>query len=107
MGAWGFFVLSVLLSPLFLAQRPQVAPLVHREAGTGHRLPEALHQSVLKCYVTVAVVSGVIIAVLFKPLRSRIDAGVGKLVDWFVGSGETRAVAPQEEDTFIPPPSDR
>jgi hypothetical protein len=50
------------------------------------------------------VVSGVIIAVLFKPLRSRIEAGVNRLVDWFVGG--TRAAARREEDTFISPPSD-
>jgi hypothetical protein len=58
------------------------------------------------------VVSGVITAVLFKPLRSRIDSGANRLVDWFVGGGgreEDTFISPprREEDTFIRPPSDR
>jgi hypothetical protein len=51
------------------------------------------------------IVSGVIIAVLFKPLRSRIEAGVDRLVDWFVGADGTRASPGRDEDTFITPPS--
>jgi hypothetical protein len=53
------------------------------------------------------IVSGVIIAVLFKPLRTRIEAGVSSFVDWLVGGHGTSETPQREEDVFIPPPSDK
>ena len=56
--------------------------------------------------------SVVIIVVLFKPLRSRIEAGVNRLGDW-LGSGDEASsfISPpphrDEPSPFIRPPSDR
>jgi hypothetical protein len=53
------------------------------------------------------VASVVIVVVLFKPLHARIEAGVNRLVDWFVGGDGTRASPRRDEDTFISPPSEQ
>lgn len=39
-----------------------------------------------------------IIAVLLKPLRSRIEAGVGRIIDWLV-EGDGARIAPGERRT--------
>jgi hypothetical protein len=60
----------------------------------------------------IAFFSVVIIVVLFKPLRSRIEAGVNRLGDW-LGSGDEASsfISPpphrDEPSPFIRPPSDR
>jgi hypothetical protein len=59
-----------------------------------------------------ALFSIVIIVVLFKPLRNRIEAGVNRLGDWLGGDDEARSFIPpppdrDEPSPFIRPPSDR
>jgi len=59
-----------------------------------------------------AFLSVVILVVLFKPLRNRIEAGINRLADWLGGDEEAGSFIspPQDRDEptpFIRPPSDR
>jgi hypothetical protein len=52
-----------------------------------------------------AFVSVAIIVVLFKPLRSRIEAGVNRLVDWLVGPVPPPPSSPRHQIDMSHPPS--
>jgi hypothetical protein len=75
--------LSAVLTTVFVITDTVLLPLVVRSV-LGVEAPS----------LTITVVSGVIIAVLFKPLRSRIEAGVKRLSDRLAG-GTSRSEAPR------------
>jgi hypothetical protein len=69
-------------------------------------LPFLVQAALGKANVSLNVgVSAVIIAVLFEPLRRRIQDAVDRLSDRLAGGGTTGETLEREEDVFIPPPS--